>query len=272
MKSDRQPAVAGLFYSGPVTELTDEIDYYLNKAAVQVAPAGPVRGMVVPHAGYVYSGLTAAHAFTLLKEQPVKTVFIIAPSHREYFTDMCIYEGDSYVTPLGKVPVHKEIRQDITSRYPQIRAGVNGHRAEHSIEVQLPFLQRLLPEFSFIPIVMGEQSAANISLLAEAIQPYIGTDTIILASSDLSHFYPRGIAETLDEVVANYIAQTDYQGLQTSLNKGECEACGGGLIVSLMQALAKNGRTRSNLLHQTDSGAVSGDTTEVVGYLSAAFY
>jgi AmmeMemoRadiSam system protein B len=152
----RRPAVAGMFYDDSPVALRKNIDAFL--AQVQNSPFhGTLKGIVAPHAGYVYSGLTAAHAYKLLEGKQYDCVILVGPSHREYFDGISLYSGDAYETPLGRVSIHKELRSALAKESKTIVVSNAGHRSEHSLEVQLPFLQRVLGEFSFVPIIMGEQ-------------------------------------------------------------------------------------------------------------------
>lgn len=271
MNSIRHPAVAGLFYPSDSIKLRAEIQNMLS-AVESKQNVSNIFGIVSPHAGYVYSGLTAAYAFNLLKNKNYNKVIIVSPSHREYFAGSSIFNGDAYETPLGIVELDKELAQKIIEGSKSIFFGMEGHRQEHAIEVQIPFLQTVLTDFKIVPIVMGDQGEAFIDDLARQIACAADETTLIVASSDLSHFYSKKKAFELDSIVAKHISDFDYEKLQNDLNRRRCEACGGGPIVVLMKAAALQNKRNSLLLHQSDSGDVSGDNSEVVGYLSAAVY
>ncbi|NMB80298.1 MAG: AmmeMemoRadiSam system protein B, partial [Ignavibacteria bacterium] len=150
--------------------------------------------------------------------------------------------------------------------------GIQGHRAEHAVEVQIPFLQVMLKDFSIVPIVLGDQNRNFVYELADKIAAVIDDKTLIVASSDLSHFYSRSMADKLDSVVEKNIANNDYEKLQSDLETGRCEACGGGAIVAMMRAANLVNKNKSKVLARTNSGDVTGDYTEVVGYLSAVMH
>ncbi len=228
--------------------------------------------IVAPHAGYVYSGKTAAHAYNLLIGKKFKTVVIISPSHSEYFPGISIFEGDAYETPLGLLKVDKEFREKLVTNDNVIFKGYEGHRREHALEVQLPFLQSVLKDFKIVPIVMGDQSKRNIDTLAKKLAEVSDDETLIVASSDLSHFYSKSQADKLDSVVEKRVREFDFESLQFDLENHTCEACGGGPIVALMKAANLKNIRHSMVLSRTDSGDVTGDNSEVVGYLSAVFY
>ena len=271
MNSIRKPAVAGLFYPSDANKLSTDIENMLAASEGDLN-ISQVFGIVSPHAGYVYSGGTAAYGYNLLKNKNYRKVIIISPSHREYFPGSSIYNGDSYQTPLGVVDVDKEIAQKIVEGSKTIFLGMEGHRQEHAVEVQIPFLQMILKDFKIVPIVMGDQGRVSVDDLADQIAKAVDNETVIVASSDLSHFYSKKKAFELDSIVAKHISDFDYEQLQDDLDSRKCEACGGGPIVVLMKAASKLHKNKSMLLHRSDSGDVSGDNSEVVGYLSAAIY
>jgi AmmeMemoRadiSam system protein B len=266
--SVRQPSVAGMFYPGDPATLRSDVDGMLERAAPP-KPGGDIVALIVPHAGYAYSGLTAAHAYRLLKGRAVETVVAVGPSHREYFEGVTVYPGDAYRTPLGELQVDTAVRAELVSA--GITLSSAGHRAEHSVEVQLPFLQRVLGTVKIVPLVMGNQSRETCDLLARAIvQAATGKDILLVASSDLSHFHPYDVAAGLDGRVAQYIERFDETGLFARLQEETVEACGGGPIVAVMQAARALGADRATVLHTCNSGDVTGDRASVVGYLSAA--
>lgn len=271
MKGIREPAVAGMFYPASAAKLKEEINYLLGEARIDKQFTNVV-GIVSPHAGYVYSGKTAALAFNSPLKKDYNTVIIISPSHREYFRGISIFDGDAYRTPLGDVPLNNEMIDKIISDSKIIFRGIQGHRAEHAVEVQIPFLQVMLKDFSIVPIVLGDQNRNFVYELADKIAAVIDDKTLIVASSDLSHFYSRSMADKLDSVVEKNITNNDYEKLQSDLETGRCEACGGGAIVAMMRAANLVNKNKSKVLARTNSGDVTGDYTEVVGYLSAVMH
>lgn len=271
MNNIRQPAVAGMFYPSDSKQLHADVQWMLS--SVEAKPiTSKVLGIVAPHAGYVYSGQTAAYGFNLLKDKNYNKVIIISPSHYEYFTGASIYDGDAYKTPLGIVEVDRDLAQKIIHSSKTIFFGKEGHHHEHAVEVHVPFLQIILKDFKIVPIVMGDQSRIYIDDLAERIASVVDENTVIISSSDLSHFYPKQKAFALDSIVAQDISDFDYEKLQSDLERRKCEACGGGPIVVLMKAAVLLKKKKSMILNRSDSGDVSGDNSEVVGYLSAAIY
>ncbi len=267
----RQPVVAGSFYEGDPERLRRHVDKLLEQAK-EMKLKGSVRGLVSPHAGYPYSGLAAAVGYKTLRGSSYDAVLLIGPSHREFFTGVSIYPGDAYGTPLGDVPLHKQIRDELLKESPVIELSDAGHRAEHCLEVQLPFLQRVLGEFSIVPMIIGDQRKEFCFALGDAIATVARERNVLLvASSDLSHYHPYDDAVSLDHRVIEQVEAFDERSLMTQLDGERIEACGGGPIVAVMHAAKLLGANRSQALFYCNSGDMTGDKSAVVGYLSAAF-
>lgn len=267
--SVRPPAVAGSFYPAPASRLQGEIDDFLERA-VPPQQVGLVYGLVSPHAGYMYSGFTAAHAYRSLRNKTFDAVIVIGPSHQEYFQGVSVYPGESYRTPLGEVKIHEALRSKIVAHQKRIVLSVAGHRGEHSVEVQLPFLQRVLGTFSFVPVVMGDQTPELCEHLSEAIVSAVsGENVLLVASSDLSHYHPYEEAMLLDHRVIEFIELYEPLKLMDRLERHELEACGGGPIVTVMLAAKKLGANKARVIHYCNSGDITGEKGAVVGYLSA---
>lgn len=269
----RTPVVAGTFYPGDMKTLSNDIQNYFNKAP-SYEISGKILGLVAPHAGYMYSGFTASVAYKQLIGKEYKTVVIISPSHREYFHGVSVFPGAGYETPLGKVEIDSDMRQRLLECGKPIIESIQGHRGEHALEVQLPFLQSVLNDFKILPLVMGDQEAGLCKSIGEKIASVLEgrEDVIIVASSDLSHFYSAKIAEKLDKVIINDINNYDWEILLEHLSTKETEACGGGPIIAMLLASKKLGANESKVLHYSDSGDITGDKNEVVGYLSAIIW
>ncbi|HEY6437804.1 MAG TPA: AmmeMemoRadiSam system protein B [Ignavibacteriaceae bacterium] len=267
----RPAQVAGHFYSSNPDKLRKDIELLLDVTRPKEKIKN-VFGIVAPHAGYVYSGKTAAHAYNHLIGINFKRVVVISPSHSEYFSGISVFEGDAYETPLGILKVDKDFREKLLTDNDIIFKGFEGHRREHALEVQLPFLQTVLKDFKIVPVVMGDQSKRNIDTLAKKLAEVSDAETLIIASSDLSHFYSKSQADRLDSIIEKRVREFDFDSLQVDLETCTCEACGGGPILALMKAANLKNIRHSIVLHRSDSGDVTGDSKEVVGYLSAVFY
>ncbi|GAB1350726.1 MEMO1 family protein [Ignavibacteriales bacterium] len=273
MAEIRKAAVAGMFYPASPEKLERQLIRLFSEVPEQPVKEEFIPGIVAPHAGYMYSGLTAAYAYKNISDKKNRKVIILSPSHREFFGGISIFDGDAYETPFGRINVEQNIAQKMVATSPRIMRSKAGHRDEHGIEVHLPFLQHLYGnDFEFVPVVMGDQSHANIVELSNALLEVMDDDTLVVASSDLSHFYPKSVAHKLDSVIAERIVEYDPVALENDLEMQLTHACGGGLVVALMKATKRAGVKHSLLLHRSDSGDVSGDNSSVVGYLSASFY
>jgi AmmeMemoRadiSam system protein B/AmmeMemoRadiSam system protein A len=284
----RPPEVAGSFYPADPQVLGKTVDGLLAKANPQ-QPQGELISLSVPHAGYEFSGQVAAYAFALLKGRKFARVVVISPCHIEAFPFSSVYDGDAYSTPLGTIPVDKEFAKKLVGQSSLIQFSERGHgevngRGEHSLEVELPFLQRTLGEFKLVPIVMGDQNhdlerALGVALAkliqaehkkAGAGSPQPG-DTLIVASSDLSHYHPYDEAVRLDHKVLNAITEWDYFNMSQNFERRIWEACGGGPIVAMMIAAERLGANRAQVLKYANSGDVTGDKSRVVGYGAVAY-
>lgn len=267
----RAAAVAGMFYPGGASTLSREVENLLSVVPSRTAE-GELKGLVVPHAGYMYSGSTAANSYSLLKGGQFPTVVIVGPSHREYFDGISVYPGDAYETPLGQVPIDAKARSDLLNASDSISLSEAGHGPEHAIEVQLPFLQKTLGRFSFVPVVMGDQRGEYCQILGDALAAVCQKKKVLLvASSDLSHYHPYDTAVHLDRIVIGDVEKFDPDALLDKLERREAEACGGGPIVAVMYAAKKLGANASRILFYCNSGDVIDNKDAVVGYLSAAF-
>jgi hypothetical protein len=209
----------------------------------------------------------------MIKRETFDAVLVLGPSHRTFFHGVSIYDRGGYETPLGILPVDVTLANDIMAQSEIISYIPAAHSQEHSIEIQLPFLQVVLGKFGFVPIVMGEQDRETCENLAEGIVNAInGRNILIVGSSDLSHFHSYEKAVKLDSVVLKRIEKMDGRGLLEDLEKNLCEACGGGPAAVAMMVSEKLGADRAKLLKYANSGDVTGDRKSVVGYASAIFY
>jgi AmmeMemoRadiSam system protein B/AmmeMemoRadiSam system protein A len=271
----RPAYVAGAFYPADANELGKMIDGFLAHASAEKLE-GSLVALICPHAGYEFSGGVAAYSYIQLKGRRYDRVVVIAPSHYESFPFSSIYDGEAYQTPFGAVPVDKDFAAQLAKLSSTIKISGRGHgvvegHGEHALEDQLPFLQRVLGQFKLVPIVMGEQSydlcrALGIAL-AKAVQ---GTNTLILVSSDLSHYHPYDEAVRIDHQTLKGIEEWDYLSLSQNFERRTWEACGGGPIVAAMIAAERLGAHRAQILKYANSGDVTGDKSRVVGYGAVA--
>jgi AmmeMemoRadiSam system protein B len=268
----RPPAVAGQFYTDNPEELRAEIVGYLRQASPPAIKGRPI-GLIAPHAGYMYSGPTAAHAYKYVEGLDFPAVVVVAPSHQDAFNGVSVYSGSAYETPLGKMEIDQALVRQLIEQHDCIRAGKQGHGREHSLEVQVPFLQVVLGKAALVPVVMGDQGRDTCRALGEALAMVAAQGPVLLvASSDLSHFHTYQQARELDAVVNRHINAFDPEGLARALANDQCEACGGGPMVAVMLAARALGATTARVAHHVNSGDVSGDKQGVVGYTAAVIY
>lgn len=267
----RRSILQGTWYPADSGVLSRLVGFYLSEASPPQVK-GRIRALVVPHAGYQYSGPVAAHAYRLIGGQTVERVVLVGPSHRLRFDGISVSCHDAYETPLGRVPVDRTMADRLIALDPMIRFIPEAHAMEHSLEIQLPFLQSVLEDVSIVPVIMGRQDPDTCSALAEALVQLVGDDraTLLVASTDLSHYHDDATARALDRVFTRYVKDFDSEGLARSLAAGQCEACGGGAVVAVLEASLKLGAGRCVILDYANSGDVTGDGERVVGYLSAA--
>jgi hypothetical protein len=271
----RPSAVAGSFYPADPAELTKMVDGFLANAGQ--APLDAV-ALVAPHAGYEFAGQVAAYSYASLKGRKIDRVVLIAPSHYEAFGFASVYDGSAYSTPLGQVPVDRAFASKLASMSPLIKLSGLGHtpgpgKMEHSVEVHLPFLQRTLGQFQLVPIVMGDQNYEICRALGLALSKLVaGTNTLIIASSDLSHYHTYDEAVKLDRKTLTAIEEWDYLSMSRNFDQGVWEACGGGPIVAAMIASERLGASQARVLQYANSGDVPpNDKSRVVGYGAVAF-
>lgn len=283
----RSAVVAGAFYPADSAALTAMMDAMLTRVPPSTVE-GQIVAVVAPHAGYPYSGPVAAYTYAALKGRRYGRVVVIAPSHYDAFSFTSVYDGDGYITPLGTVPVDREFARGLAELSGSIQLSERGHKAtrqgaEHAIEVQLPWLQHVLGGFSLVPIVMGDQSYESSRALGVALAKLIrssGTpenakegpgDTLIVASSDLSHYHTCKEAEEIDHKTLNALEAWDYLSMSRNFAARSWEACGGAPIVAAMIASERMGANQSHVLDYANSGDVTSDHLRVVGYSADVF-
>ena len=271
----RPSAVAGTWYPGDPGALRAAVAGHLAEA--EPTPAGDVVAVIAPHAGLVYSGPVAAHAYRAVAGRPCDVVVLVGPSHYHGFEGVAIWPAGAFETPLGRVEVEAGVADRLLAS-PVVGTHPAAHDREHALEMQLPFLQEVLPDVPIVPLLFGYQERPTIEALAEALaEACAGLTPLLVASTDLSHYFDAARAAALDQVVVDHVARFDAAGLLSEdesypLNdRGRYVACGGGAAIAVMMAAAQLGADRARMLRRADSGDVSGDKSAVVGYLAATF-
>jgi AmmeMemoRadiSam system protein B/AmmeMemoRadiSam system protein A len=268
----RKPIVAELFYEKDTDKLDKQIDRYLQNVKQKALPSGEILALIAPHAGYVYSGQVAAHAYRLVQAKDYKTVVIIGPSHRYGFEGCSIYSKGAYQTPLGTVEVDEVLASDL-SKVSGFEYVPEAHQQEHSIEVQIPFIQKTLPEAKIIPVVMGFQSRRTIVTLAHALSTVLpGKKALVIASTDLSHLLSKQKATETDSGTISLIQSFETDSLITKLERGENIMCGGGPVVSALLYTQGFDDPGFKVLQRADSSDAGAPQTQVVGYVAAVLY
>lgn len=266
----RRSVIAGTWYPGDPKALRGAIEGYFRNVPDLTIP-GEVIGLVAPHAGYSYSGQVAAYAYKSIRGKVYDAVIVISPSHRYHFQGVSLYRRGGYETPLGVIPVDEDLSERLIAASPLVADLPAAHTGEHALEIQLPFLQVALGAFTLVPLVMGSQDRQTCDGMAEAIHRVAGPNVLIVGSSDLSHFHSYSEAVQMDKIVLDHLAKMDAPGLLRDLSAGRCEACGGGPVATTLMAAVKRGADRAKILRYANSGDVTGDRGNVVGYTAAAF-
>jgi MEMO1 family protein len=269
----RPAVVAGTWYPAEPRKLTAELQGYLDRAEGR-KPRGKLVALIAPHAGLRYSGPVAAYAYKLLEGRSSLTAVLVGPSHRVAFHGIAVAASGVFETPLGSVPVDEELAAKIRGQHELIADAPRPHRDEHSLEMQLPFLQHTVRDLRIVPMLMGAQTRDEVDALAAALVAATADrdDVLLVASSDLSHYHPAPQANRLDARVVDAVGRFDPDSLMDLLESSPEHACGGGPMVAIMRAAHGRGATTASVLRYADSGDVAeGDKSRVVGYLAAAF-
>jgi AmmeMemoRadiSam system protein B len=256
----RPPVVAGLFYPGSADELARAVEQMLSSAPQQAAL--PVKAVIVPHAGYIYSGAVAASLYASLasRHDSIRRIVLLGPSHRVTFAGLALPACQAFSTPLGTVPLDQEAMARLKT-LPQVAVDDAAHAQEHALEVQLPFLQSVFSDFSLVPLLVGRASAEDI---AEALEMVWGdAATLIVISSDLSHYLPYAQARKMDSRTARQIIE-----LRPELTHEQ--ACGAMPVNGLLLA-ARRHALHGKLIDLRNSGDTAGDRQRVVGYGAFVF-
>jgi len=266
----RPAAVAGSWYPRAATAIAAVVDDYLARVESR-DPVGDVVALVAPHAGLMYSGPVAAHAYRLLRDRTFEVIVLVGPSHFVGFDGVAIWPRGGFETALGIATIHDGVADDLIRTCPLIRPNRAPHLREHSLEMQLPFTQHLAPAVPIVPLLVGYQTMETARELGQALATTLrARRALMVASTDLSHYHDAPTAQRLDRAIIERVGAFDVDGLQRALEDRPEHACGGGPTVAVMRAASALGATDARILHYADSGDVSGDKSAVVGYVSAA--
>lgn len=259
----RQPAVSGQFYTDDPYELRQQVELFLTTDQ----PGKPAYGVMMPHAGYMYSGAIAGE--TLAEVDVPDTVLLLGPNHRGIGHPCALYSQGSWKTPLGEVPIAETMAQRLLDAVPHLTGEMQSHQGEHSLEVLLPFLQVKNPNLSIIPLMLGPLSFSILQQLGAGIGAVLKEDggrVLIVASSDMTHYEPSSVARKKDQLALDALLQLHAEALYHQVKSERitmCGVCAAVLMVEICQAL---GAHHARLIRYGDSGDVSGDHSAVVGY------
>ncbi|MDD5566138.1 MAG: AmmeMemoRadiSam system protein B [Candidatus Omnitrophica bacterium] len=272
----KEPCVCGLFYPSNPVILKEQVDDCIKKASPQ-GISGRIFALICPHAGIQFSGPTAAFGYKLVKDKPYKTVVVIGPSHYHAFSGASVYPKGVFRTPLGDIKIDEELTSRLLGKDPVVVFDPMAFTKEHSIEVQLPFLQAVLSDFKLVPIVMGDCSFSDCKKLAELLKSAIGTrkDVLVVASTDFYHGYDFQEAKTTDMATLSCIAHMDAKGLFSALEEGKAQLCGGLPVVTTLLLSGAFGCNKVTPLRCTNSAEATNKMqtgTWTVGYGSLAVY
>jgi AmmeMemoRadiSam system protein B len=271
----RPSPIAGTWYPGDPQQLASSIDGYLAEA-ISEPVIGQIKAIIVPHAGHRYSGKVAAFAYHSILGLPIKNIVVISPMHQYFPARLLTTAHDAYETPLGPISVNQEMvhQLDLVLK-ASLGEGLTrvARDQEHSLEIQLPFLQRVYPEgFNLLPVMLRDQSPDVTQALARALVQVLPEHSLLVASSDLSHFYNEKDARLLDDAILEAVQHFSPEDLYQVEAKSRGFACGLGAIACVLWAARELGANQAEILNQATSGDVTGDRSSVVGYASAVVY
>jgi MEMO1 family protein len=259
----RPPAVAGRFYPSDPRELARQVEQFSGSATGKVA----ARGCVVPHAGYVYSGYVAGAVYAAM-EIPAR-IILLGPRHYPQGQPMAILTEGSFETPLGQARIDAAIARELAHACPLLREDPIAHQREHSLEVQLPFLQRLAGDFRFVPVVLGTDRYGAMEELGRAVAQVVAAQTepvLVIASSDMNHYESDAVTRAKDERAIARVLALDPRGLYDTVRSEEISMCGYAATAAMLVAMRELGATDATLIRYATSGDITGERDQVVGY------
>lgn len=267
----KDPVVAGTFYPADKKSLQDSVDGFLSKA--EKAPGtGKLLALILPHAGYTFSGHVAAYGYKQIKDSDIKKVILIGSSHHTGFSGASVYTKGSFRTPLGDVKINEKIAEDLLNETADVRFYPEAYEREHSLEVQLPFLQRVLKDFTIVPILVGSPAKKTFEHLVSKLTEIIDEKTLLIASTDLSHYHDYLIAKEMDSKVISAIERLSITDIIELLGTGKAELCGGFPVIIVMEVARRSGASLGHLFKYANSGDITNDREKVVGYASIGLY
>jgi MEMO1 family protein len=272
-KHVKEPAVAGAFYPADEQALADMVKDFMASAESATVD-GKLIALIAPHAGYQFSGHVAAYAYRHLKERNIDTVILIGPSHEAAVNGAAVFTAGRMRTPLGDVRINEQIARSLVDGKAQVTADPSAFKNEHSLEVQLPFLQATLKNFTIVPILIGQPTRECFDSLTRSLTAVLGKNqnVILIASTDLSHYHSYQKAKRLDSRVGDAVTRMSLEDLEHQLHSGECEMCGGYPVLFTMSVARRLGATNGVVYKYANSGDIMSDKSRVVGYAAMGLY
>jgi AmmeMemoRadiSam system protein B len=269
----RPSPIAGQWYPGNPEKLSSSVDHYINDASLPQLD-GDIIAIITPHAGHIYSGPVAGYAFAAIRGMKPELVAVISPMHYPYNEPLLTTAHEAYQTPLGVIPVDTQAVELLNHQLEEtLGYGLSYVRRdrEHSLEIELPFLQRVIePGFKLLPVMVREQGRKVTRILGKCLSKTLrGRSALLVASTDLSHFYPQDLANQLDTVMLEAIESFDPDAVIQTEEEGRGFACGRGALAAVLWASKDLGADKVQILRHATSGDVTGDTQQVVGYGAA---
>ena len=267
----KDPAVAGTFYPADKKSLQNSVEGFLTKAE-KVSTDGKLLALISPHAGYVYSGQIAAYGYKQIQGSDIKKVILIGPSHHSGFKGASVYTKGSFRTPLGEVKINEKLSESLLNETADVKFYPEAFEKEHSLEVQLPFLQTVLKDFTIVPILIGSPSRQTFEHLISKLTGMLDENTLLVASTDLSHYHDYSTAKEMDSKVIAAIERLSASDTLDLLRTGKSELCGGFPVIIVMEAARRSGANLGVVFKYANSGDIAGDKERVVGYASVGLY
>lgn len=270
-ENSKEPSVAGTFYPADAKELQKMVEEFLSKAEKIQTEGRPI-ALISPHAGYIFSGQVAAYGYKNIKGSDIKKVVLIGPSHHIAFKGASVYTKGSFRTPLGNIKINEKLAGDLLNENSDVRFYPEAYEKEHSIEVQLPFLQTVLKDFTIVPILIGSPTRQTFEHLTLRLIEILDKNTLLVVSTDLSHYHDYLTAKEMDSKVIATVERLSVIDTERLLRTGEAELCGGYPVLIALEVARRAGANMGVLLNYANSGDVTGDRSKVVGYASIGLY
>ena len=267
----KEPAVAGTFYPSDKDLLKKSVEGFLSKAE-KGQDYGKLIAIISPHAGYIYSGQIAAYGYKQIQASDIKNVILIGPSHHSTFKGASVYTKGSLKTPLGNVKINERLAEGLLNESADIRFSPEVYKGEHSLEVQLPFLQTVLKDFTIVPVLIGSPSGRTFEHLIQKLTEMLDDKTLLVASTDLSHYHDYHTAKEMDSKIISAVQRLSPKDTIELLRSGKSEMCGGVPVIIVTEVARRSGANLGVVFKQANSGDVTGEKDKVVGYASIGLY